>query len=98
VEHDLRFQLAALYEDMKLPWRARPHYQKVLEIDANNIKAQERLRLLDAEPGENDMSEPSFMDRIFRHSPSRFCVAHSLFPRNRSSYFETARRSFCGAV
>jgi len=65
----LRFQLAALYEEMKLPWRARPHYQKVLEIDANNIKAHERLRLLDAEPGENDMSEQSFMDRIFRHSP-----------------------------
>jgi curved DNA-binding protein CbpA len=65
----LRFQLAALYEELKLPWRARPHYQKILEIDANNAKAQERLRLLDAEPGKDDMNQQSFMDRIFRHSP-----------------------------
>ena len=64
-----RLQLAALYEEMELPWRARPHYQKVLEIDANNTKAQERLRLLDAEPGKNDISKQSFIDRIFRHSP-----------------------------
>src|SRR5258708_34448635 len=52
----LRFQLAALYEEMKLPWRARPHYQKVLEIDANNAKAQARLGLLAAEPGEDRSS------------------------------------------
>jgi len=29
----VRVQLAALYEEMKLSWRARQHYQKVLEID-----------------------------------------------------------------
>jgi Flp pilus assembly protein TadD len=64
---NVRFQLAALYEEMKLPWRARLHYQKVLEIDRDNTKAQERLRLLDAETG---MSKRSFIDRIFRGCPT----------------------------
>jgi hypothetical protein len=61
----VRLQLAELYEDMKLPWRARTHYQRILEIDVDNTKAQERLRLLDAETG---VSKRSFIDRILRHS------------------------------
>ena len=65
----VRLQLAALYEEMKLPWRARPHYQKVMEIDATNTKAQERLRLLDGEPAKNGVTKRAFLDRIFRHSP-----------------------------
>jgi hypothetical protein len=50
---------------MKLPWRARQHYQKVLEIDPANTKVQEHLRLLDAETG---MSKRSSIDRVFRGS------------------------------
>ncbi|MBZ5662259.1 MAG: DnaJ domain-containing protein [Acidobacteriia bacterium] len=60
-----RLQLSALYEGLKLPWRARSHYQKVLEIDTTNAKAQERLRALDAESGEK---KRAIMDRIFHHS------------------------------
>jgi tetratricopeptide (TPR) repeat protein len=63
----VRLQLAELYEEMKLPWRARTHYRKILEIDADNTKAKERLRLLDAETG---VSKRSFIDRILRHSSS----------------------------
>ncbi len=66
---NVRLQLAALFEEMKLPWRARPHYQRVLEIDADNAKAQARLHALDAEPGKDGTSKRSFVDRIFRHSP-----------------------------
>ena len=61
----VRVQLAALYEEMKLPWRARQHYQKVLKIDPANTKVQEHLRLLDAE---TVMSKRSFIDRVFRGS------------------------------
>jgi hypothetical protein len=35
-----------------------------LEIDVNNTKAQDRLRLLDAEPGKNGADKRSFVDRI----------------------------------
>jgi Flp pilus assembly protein TadD len=59
-------QLAALYEEAKLPWRARTHYEKVLEIDADNIKAQERLDLLDAESGKT--GKRSLFNRIFSSS------------------------------
>ena len=64
----VRFQLAALYEEMKLPWRARPQYQKILEIDAANAKALEKLRVLDGEPGKNGMSKRSFVNRILGHA------------------------------
>jgi tetratricopeptide (TPR) repeat protein len=63
----LHFQLAALYELMKLPWRACEHYQKVLEIDAENSKARERLLLLDAETGKNRTARRNLIDRLFRH-------------------------------
>ena len=65
----VHFQIAALYEQMKLPWRARSHYQKVLEIDAEHKKAQERLRLLDAETGKKKTAKRKLIDRLFRHSP-----------------------------
>jgi tetratricopeptide (TPR) repeat protein len=60
-----RMQLGALYEGLKLPWRARPHYEKVLEIDATDAKAQERLRALDAESAGK---KRAIMDRMFHHS------------------------------
>ena len=72
VEHDpwntaARLQLGALYEGLKSPWRARPRYQKVLEIDAANAKARERLQALDGESGERS---------------ARFWKASSIFPQN----------------
>jgi tetratricopeptide (TPR) repeat protein len=42
-------QFAQLYEGMQLPWRARPLYAKVLEINAEHTEARERLRQLDSE-------------------------------------------------
>jgi len=65
----MRLQLAALYQEMKLPGRAYPHCEKVLEIDADNTQAKERLRLLDTEFGKNEKSKRSFLDRILRQSP-----------------------------
>jgi tetratricopeptide (TPR) repeat protein len=65
----VRFQLAELYENMKLPWRARAEYQKVLEMDAGNSKARERLRLLDDETPEKSLGKRNLIDRLFRHSP-----------------------------
>src|SRR5262249_41249732 len=59
-----RLQLAALYEAMKLPWRARPHYESVLEIDPENAKALERLHDLEAQLGNSTASKRSFVDRI----------------------------------
>ena len=42
-------QFAELYENMRLPWRARPLYRKVLEIDPQHPRACERLAKLDSE-------------------------------------------------
>jgi len=39
---------AELYEKMQLPWRARPLYCKILEIDPDHAKARERLAQLDS--------------------------------------------------
>jgi tetratricopeptide (TPR) repeat protein len=59
------FHIAALYEAMKLPERARDHYRKVLEIDAGHKKAQERLRVLDAETGQQKTARGKLVDRLF---------------------------------
>jgi curved DNA-binding protein CbpA len=39
---------AKIYEDMELPWRARPLYSKVLEIDPANAKARVKLDEMDS--------------------------------------------------
>ena len=65
----VRLQVAALYEEMKLPWRARLHYQKVLEIDSDNLRAQKRLRLLDAVASKDAVAKRSIADRILHRSP-----------------------------
>jgi curved DNA-binding protein CbpA len=59
-------QIAELYEEMKLPWRSRPHYQKVLQIDTGNSIALERLRLLDDEESKNASRKRTLADQIFR--------------------------------
>jgi hypothetical protein len=42
-------QFGVLYEQMRLPWRARTLYSKVLEIDPTHRAANERLASLDAD-------------------------------------------------
>jgi curved DNA-binding protein CbpA len=65
---NLHLQLAELYQEMKLPWRARPCYLKVLEIDAENREAPERLALLD-EPSGKKPAQRNWVHRVLRHSP-----------------------------
>lgn len=57
------FQFGKLYEEMQLPWRARPLYQKVLEINPAHTKARERLEQLDSE--ERSGKSLSLMTRMF---------------------------------
>lgn len=65
----VRLQVAALYEEMKLPWRAQLHYQKILEVDSDDLRAQKRLHLLDADPSQDSVIKRSIADRILRRSP-----------------------------
>jgi hypothetical protein len=37
---------AQFLEQMNLPWRARPHYARVLELDMNHREARARLNSL----------------------------------------------------
>jgi curved DNA-binding protein CbpA len=64
----VRGQLAALYEEIDLPWRARQHYAKVLEFDPDNAKVLERLRQIDGKSGKTSASKRSFVDRILHPS------------------------------
>ncbi len=48
------FQFGELYEEMQLPWRARPLYEKILEIDPEHKKARERLSHLQAKEGKKE--------------------------------------------
>ena len=57
------FEFGELYEEMQLPWRARPLYSKVLEINPVHTKARERLEQLDSE--ERSGKSPSLMSRVF---------------------------------
>jgi curved DNA-binding protein CbpA len=57
------FQLARLFEEMKLPWRARPHYEKVLEYDPEHRGANERLCQLDA-AGKPRPTKAPLLDRV----------------------------------
>jgi tetratricopeptide (TPR) repeat protein len=41
-------EFAKVYEDMELPWRARPLYSKVLEIDPANARARVKLDEMDS--------------------------------------------------
>jgi curved DNA-binding protein CbpA len=59
-------QIAELYENINLPWRARTHYEQVLQVDGENRTAQERLRLLDAAENNDSAPKRSFADHILR--------------------------------
>jgi DnaJ domain/PilZ domain len=45
---DTYLQSAELYEEMQLPWRARPLYSKILEIDPEQPKARDRITQLNS--------------------------------------------------
>jgi len=61
------FQFGELYEEMKLPWRARPLYQKILDIDPDHSKAREKLRQLDIQEGKKDVKGSTFIGRLLGH-------------------------------
>jgi tetratricopeptide (TPR) repeat protein len=57
------FHYAQMLELMKLPWRARSHYVRVLELDVNHREARERLNRIDtATP--RPASRPSLLGRL----------------------------------
>jgi tetratricopeptide (TPR) repeat protein len=53
------FQLGELYEQMQLPWRARPLYEKVLEVSPLHAKARARLDEFDLKEKEEKASPVS---------------------------------------
>jgi hypothetical protein len=59
------FQFGELYEVMGLPWRAVPHYRRILEIDPEHAKAIERLAALENETASpRHKSGKSFLHRM----------------------------------
>jgi tetratricopeptide (TPR) repeat protein len=60
------FQLAELYEVMRLPWRAVPLYRKILEIDPQHGKASARLRELEPKREEREEKPVGFVSRLFQ--------------------------------
>jgi curved DNA-binding protein CbpA len=56
-------QYGELLEQLKAPWRARLHYLRVLELDANHREAQERLNRLSASIPRSS-SKPSLLSRL----------------------------------
>jgi curved DNA-binding protein CbpA len=57
-------QFGQLYEDIQLPWRARPLYQKVLEIDPAQAEARKRLCAIDAEEEKKEPKGAPFVSRL----------------------------------
>src|SRR6266481_6349362 len=59
------FQFGELCEVMGLPWRAVPHYRRILEIDPEHAKAIERLAALENETASTKpKSGKSFLSRM----------------------------------
>jgi len=57
------FHYGELLEHLKAPWRARSHYLRVLELDANHWEARERLSRLGAS-APRASSRTSLLDRL----------------------------------
>jgi curved DNA-binding protein CbpA len=60
---DAHFYCGELFEDLKMPGRARSHYLRVLELDANHWEARQRLNRLGAS-GPRASSGPSLLGRL----------------------------------
>jgi curved DNA-binding protein CbpA len=58
------FQFGRLYEELSLPWRARPHYVKVVELDPQHAQARTRLRAIGSAEGKAGKADSKFLDRI----------------------------------
>jgi tetratricopeptide (TPR) repeat protein len=56
------YEYGRLLELMNFPWRARPYYLRILELDANHPEARERLNHLAASP--RSVSGTSLLDRL----------------------------------
>jgi curved DNA-binding protein CbpA len=54
---------AQMLEQLNLPWRARPHYVRVLELDMNHREARARLNFLDTTAPRNT-SRSSLLNRL----------------------------------
>lgn len=61
-----RFQLAELFVEMQLPWRAKPLYEKILEIDPEHTKARRRLTEIEATTGGKEAKPAPLVSRLFR--------------------------------
>lgn len=59
------FQFAQLYEEMKLPWRAQPLYQRAVELNPANTAARERLGALAEAEAKKSASRP-ILGRLLR--------------------------------
>jgi len=59
------FHLAGLYQEMRLPWRARPHLERALELDPENRRARYLLFQLQAAE-KKDQPAPGLLDRVLR--------------------------------
>lgn len=57
------FYFGELLEKMNVPWRARSHYLRVLELDANHWEARQRLNRLFASAPRSS-SKPSLLRRL----------------------------------
>ncbi len=63
------FQFAKLYEELKLPWRARTHYEKLLELDPDHTGARARLRAIHAAQGKPRKAGRSILARLLSRIP-----------------------------
>ncbi len=71
------FQFGELYESMQLPWRAKPLYLKILDIDPGHSKAQEKLKTIEAREKEGkgapshppDEKDPGLLGKLFGKKP-----------------------------
>jgi len=63
------YQFGQLYEAMGLPWRARPCYQRVTELDPLHAGAREGLRRCDLDKTRKPAPGPRIVDRILHRSP-----------------------------
>jgi curved DNA-binding protein CbpA len=59
------FQYAQMLEKMKLPGRARFHYEQVLELDREHKESRERLQYLER-AGPRSVLRPSLLNRLTR--------------------------------
>ena len=63
------YQFGQLYEALGLPWRARPYYQRVAELDPLHTGARKGLERCDLDKTRKPTSARKFVDRILHRVP-----------------------------